>query len=81
MNSLISLIFIPRGKRKAQILKTKGSLKKKPRLGYIVEENQAFWVLFSGFDLVVSRNGLAQVMAHRKAKLLSFLLFLDLLFH
>lgn len=41
MNSLISLIFIPRGKRKAQILKTKGSLKKKPRLGYIVEENQA----------------------------------------
>lgn len=41
MNSLISLIFIPRGKRKAQILKTKGSLKKKPRLGYILEENQA----------------------------------------
>lgn len=42
MNSLISLIFIPRGKRKAQLLKTKGSLKKKPRLGYILEENQAF---------------------------------------
>lgn len=50
--------------------------KMKPGSNYMLEKK----ILFFSFDLVVSRNGLAQVMAHREAKLVIFLLILNLLF-
>lgn len=49
--------------------------KKKPGSNYMVWKT-----LFSSFDLVVGWNGLAQMMAHRKAKLVLFLLLLNLFF-
>lgn len=49
---------------------------KKPGSNYLLEKK----ILFSSFDLVVGRNGLAQVVAHGKAKLVVFLLLLCFFF-
>lgn len=67
----------PRGAREKNESKSDKLGKKKAASNYMLGKKS----LFSSFDLVVSWNGLAQVMAHREAKLVLLLLLLNFLFH